>query len=241
MVTSSAVVGSSAMDEQLRVAGERHRDHHPLAHAARELVGIVVRPLRRVGDMDELQHLDGPVHRRAVRQLVMRAERLGDLLAHRVDGVERGHRLLEDDGDLLAADEAHRSGVERHEIAALPENPPGDDAAGRHRDQLQHGMGGDGLAAAGFADDAHRLAPPDADVDAVDRPHHAVIGAEMRLKSDDVEQGAAGRRGRGRHGGHRTRRGSSTSRNPSPTKLIASTARKIAEPAISAQCGAMSR
>ena len=31
-------------DEQLRCAGHRHRDHHPLAHAARELMRIVVDP-----------------------------------------------------------------------------------------------------------------------------------------------------------------------------------------------------
>jgi hypothetical protein len=37
MVTSSAVVGSSG-DQEFRVAGERDGDHHPLPHAARELV-----------------------------------------------------------------------------------------------------------------------------------------------------------------------------------------------------------
>ena len=41
IVTSSAVVGSSAISTS-RVARERHRDHHPLAHAARELVRVVV-------------------------------------------------------------------------------------------------------------------------------------------------------------------------------------------------------
>ena len=45
-------------DEQLRVAGERHRDHHPLAHAAGELVRVVVAAALRLGDADELEHLD---------------------------------------------------------------------------------------------------------------------------------------------------------------------------------------
>ena len=40
MVTSSAVVGSSAM-QQLRRAGQRHGDDHPLLHAAGELVRIL--------------------------------------------------------------------------------------------------------------------------------------------------------------------------------------------------------
>ena len=48
-VTSSAVVGSSAM-RTFGIAGERHRDHHPLAHAAGQLVRILVEtraPARR--------------------------------------------------------------------------------------------------------------------------------------------------------------------------------------------------
>ncbi len=34
-------------DEQRRLAGERHRDHHALAHAARQLVGILLGGARR--------------------------------------------------------------------------------------------------------------------------------------------------------------------------------------------------
>ena len=36
-------------DEQLRLAGERHRDHHALAHAARELVRVRVDALSGAG------------------------------------------------------------------------------------------------------------------------------------------------------------------------------------------------
>ena len=48
-VTSSAVVGSSAIS-RLGLAGQRHRDHHPLAHAARQLDADTARggaPARR--------------------------------------------------------------------------------------------------------------------------------------------------------------------------------------------------
>ena len=47
MVTSSAVVGSSAMSS-CRLAGKRDGDHDPLAHAARELVRILAQA-RRAG------------------------------------------------------------------------------------------------------------------------------------------------------------------------------------------------
>ena len=58
-------------DQHPRVAGERHRDHHPLAHAARELVRIVVHAPLRLGDADRAQQLDrrarAPPRRRAAR------------------------------------------------------------------------------------------------------------------------------------------------------------------------------
>ena len=40
-------------DQQLGIAGERDGDHHPLAHAARQLVGILVDAPLRLGDADE--------------------------------------------------------------------------------------------------------------------------------------------------------------------------------------------
>ena len=45
-------------DQQLGVAGERHGDHHALAHAARELVRVVVERARRGRDADQLEQLD---------------------------------------------------------------------------------------------------------------------------------------------------------------------------------------
>ncbi len=48
-------------DQQLGLAGERHGDHHPLAHAARELVRVVVAaPLAASGMPTELEQLDAP-------------------------------------------------------------------------------------------------------------------------------------------------------------------------------------
>ena len=61
------------------------------------------------------------------------------VLAHGVDRVERGHRLLEDDGDLLAADLVHALGRQRHQVAAAPQDLAGDDLPRRRCDQLQDG------------------------------------------------------------------------------------------------------
>ena len=48
-------------DQQLRIRRERHRDHHALAHPARELVRVLLEALPRSLDADLGQQLDGPV------------------------------------------------------------------------------------------------------------------------------------------------------------------------------------
>ena len=64
-VTSSAVVGSSAISSD-GIVGDRHGDHHALAHAAGELVRVLPGPLLRLRDADEVEQLDGPRHRLAL-------------------------------------------------------------------------------------------------------------------------------------------------------------------------------
>ena len=102
MVTSSAVVGSSASSRP----GELARAIaiiDPLAHAAGELVRVVAEArARRPGCRP------GPAARRRARvrrpaaQAGMRLQVLADLAADREHRVERGHRLLEDHRDLAA-------------------------------------------------------------------------------------------------------------------------------------------
>ena len=45
-------------DQHLRIAGERHGDHHALAHAAGKLVRIFMRALLRLRDAHQPQHVD---------------------------------------------------------------------------------------------------------------------------------------------------------------------------------------
>ena len=45
-------------DQQLRVVDQRHRDHRALAHAAGELVRVVVDAAVRLRDADPVEHLD---------------------------------------------------------------------------------------------------------------------------------------------------------------------------------------
>ena len=47
-------------DQQLGIAGKADGDHHALAHAARELMRILVEPALGIGDADQRQQLDRP-------------------------------------------------------------------------------------------------------------------------------------------------------------------------------------
>ena len=55
----------------------------------------------------------------ALTHLDLQRQRLGDLLADREDRIERGHRLLKDHRDLVAAHLAHLLGIERQKLAPL--------------------------------------------------------------------------------------------------------------------------
>ena len=56
-------------DQHVRIVGERHGDHHPLALAAGQLVRIGIDARARVGNAHELQKLDRAL--RAPRALRM--------------------------------------------------------------------------------------------------------------------------------------------------------------------------
>ena len=115
-------------NQQLRLAGDRHRDHHALLLAAGELERIGVKPPLGLGDTDLHQQFHSAAAQRASCEPEVLAQHFADLEAHREDRVERAHRLLEDHGDLLAAHTLHRLGGRREEIALAVENaaPPVD-------------------------------------------------------------------------------------------------------------------
>ena len=80
-----------------------------------------------------------------------------------------------------------------------------DDLAGA-AEEAHDGQGGDGLAGAGLADEAHDLAFADGEVDAVDGLDDAVFGEEVRFQVPHLDQsgcfsclnaGPARRQGRG--------------------------------------------
>ncbi len=180
--------GGFVGDEDIGVARERHGDHDALAHAAGELVRILVHALLGLGDTHEVEKLGSALERLGLGVAAMQAQALADLFTDLVDRVERSHRVLEDHGDIVAADVAHLVLGHVEERLAAIENAAAMDLARRHGDEAHDGHSRHGLTRTGLADDTERLAAIERVAHAVDRVHHAVLGMEVHLKVVDLEE-----------------------------------------------------
>src|SRR5674536_242848 len=139
---------------------------------------IVGRPLLGVGDPDEREQIDGPTAgRRAGNVTMVGPDALGDLPADAIHRVRRRHRVLEDHGDLLAADLAHVLVRETDQLLPAEAHRAGD--PGRLRQQAYDGETGDRLAGAGLADDAEYLARAQGVAHAANGVDDAVVGREV--------------------------------------------------------------
>ena len=137
-------------DDQLRLQRQRARDADALALAAGKLMRIVVH--LRLAQADAVEQFgDALLHVLAARGVV-HAHRLGHDVAGRHARIERGERVLKDDLHLPAV--GPQLGLaQMRDVAAVDL-----DAAVGRLDQPQDGAPDGGFAAAGFADQAERLA-----------------------------------------------------------------------------------
>ena len=118
-------------DQDVRLAGQRHGDHHALAHAAGELMGVFAQTLRRRRDAHLFQEPERAPFYRFIGQVgLVQGEGLGELAANAVHGVQRRHRFLEDHRDAIAADLAHPRGRQVRQAFALEPDVAALDAPG---------------------------------------------------------------------------------------------------------------
>ena len=147
---------------------------------------IFVRALLR--DADQLQNFARTVHRLLGGDLLMQSDDFGDLIADGVHRVKAGHRILEDHGDLVAADTVHAVFRGGDEILAVKEDLAAGIAASRLLDQLHDGQCHGGLARAGFADQADGLAGIDFERHAVDRLNLAALGHVVNVQVFNLKE-----------------------------------------------------
>jgi hypothetical protein len=176
-------------DQQVRLVGQRHGDHHPLALAARQLMRIGVEALGGLGNADLVEQLEGAPARRFARQPLVQDQHLVDLPLDRVQRVERGHGLLEDHGDAVAAHLQELAGRGADQLAALEADRAGRMPGHRIGQQLQHRERRHRLARARFADQRHGLAAGDLEAHALHRLDRVDAGAEGNREVADLKQG----------------------------------------------------
>ena len=116
-------------DQQLRPAGERHGDHRALALPARELVRIARRRAAPARGCRSARAARRRAHAPRSAQRLVQRQHLGDLVADRVERIERRHRLLEDHRDARAA----RCRASRARVLPSRSSPSKRIAPGRRR------------------------------------------------------------------------------------------------------------
>ena len=91
-------------DQNIRFTGKRNRDDNTLTHTAGEFVRILFEPLFRILDSYLRKEIDRTLFRFRLGKLQMQDHAFHDLLSDRHGRIERGHRILEYHGNMLAAE-----------------------------------------------------------------------------------------------------------------------------------------
>src|SRR5712692_10062960 len=118
-------------DEQLRVACQGNGNHYALAHAATKFMRVVLRASLGVGNAYQLKHFDRALPGLVIADiLAVTLDSLGYLEAHGEYRVERGHRVLENHGDLAAAQVGEFLAILLQDIITVKVDFTPDDLAG---------------------------------------------------------------------------------------------------------------
>ena len=144
-------------DQDLRTAGHGDGNDHALAHAAGELVRILFVAALRIGNAHRFQDAVDLFPGFPALEALVQFHALLDLKADGFQGVQAGHRVLRDHGDLLAAYlQPVFLFVFGQVLSLIHDGAVGDFAVlVQHADEA---LGEHALAAAGFAHDGQGLA-----------------------------------------------------------------------------------
>ena len=144
-----------------------------------------VESLFRARDADGAQGLDRAPAREVARHVLVRADRLHDLMTHLEEGMERRERVLEDHRDAGAADSAQVLRRHGQEILSV-EHDAARDGRVRETGQPEDRLRRHALAGAGLPDDAQRLPRAQRQGDALDGMDDAVDRLEGDVQVLDL-------------------------------------------------------
>ena len=174
-------------DDEARRGEQGYGDDDALAHAAGELVRVLLEPLLGRGDVDLAQLVEGDLFRLAAAHLLVRENRLHHLRADGEHRVQRHHGILEDHADAVAADVTQRFGIGGDEVVTLEQHRAAGDEAGL-ADEVDDGEAGDGLARSRLAHKSETFATAQRERDVVHGGERFVAESELDGEVLDVEQ-----------------------------------------------------
>ena len=122
-------------DQQFGRTDQSHRDDDTLTKTTGEFEGILIEPFGGPRHVDHLQYLEGTLAGLVVARAPMDPQSFTDLSTDLRRGVERTHRVLGNEGDLISALGLHflfreRRQVDPVELDTAPRDPtvPGQEA-----------------------------------------------------------------------------------------------------------------
>ena len=170
--------GGLVGDEEAGAIGESDGDEDALALATGELVWVVGEAALGFGEGDLVEGGEGAGFDVVTGKFgVVGADGFSDLGADLHDGIEGGHGLLEDHGDITAAEAAQGGFGFGEEVAVVELDLAGEGGGGR--EEAEEGERGGGLAGAGFTDEAEGFAGGEGEGDAVDGRVRAEADGEV--------------------------------------------------------------
>ena len=188
--------GGLVGDDDVGVVRDSDGNHHALAHAARELVGIRVKAVLGVGDANQGEQLDAALANLVLGHVgVVDEQSLGKLVADGEHGSKGRERILEDHGDARAADLGHLLVALADEFLAVELDRARDVRVVIEKPDEREGR--DRLSRAGLAYDAQGAATPEVKVHVAHGVDHAGLGIEGDTQVANAHDGVAGRRALG--------------------------------------------
>ena len=177
--------GGLVGQQQLGPGAQGDGNHGALAHAAGELVGILIQTGLGGGDAHQLEQFNGPPALLLLGQLLP-LKGLVHLAADAQHRIEGGHGLLEDHGDLLAPDFLQLPLAHFGDVRPLVADFAAGDPAGLLQ-QAQDGAEGLALAAARLAHQAEGLPLEDLEGDAVHGADGLPLAGEGHVEITDFK------------------------------------------------------
>ncbi len=106
-------------DENLRIVGDCHCDHHSLPHSTREFMRILRGSFVRLWNSDDVEEFAGALPCVGVRSRRVSLDHLDDLVTDPVHGVQGGKRVLEDHRHRLPTNRSNRLGRSSNQFLTI--------------------------------------------------------------------------------------------------------------------------